>query len=182
MFKTMTNSIYRISHSQWYWLLYITGSIISLAAALYYQYILEELPCVVCIQIRLWFSLFIIVAFAGLLTRNHRVMHFIANLSTVLIAIALTERSYLLLGTERGFVFADCGFNVGLPAWFAIEEWLPWIYRVETSCGYTPEIVFGITMAEALMVLSSCLLLVSVCVLLASFITDFYYRASDNQR
>jgi disulfide bond formation protein DsbB len=174
----MINSIYRISHSHWYWLLYITGSIILLAAALYFQYILEELPCVMCIQIRLWISLFIIVAFVGLLTRNHRVLSFFANLSTVLIAVALTERSYMLLGTERGFVFADCGFSVGLPAWFAIEEWLPWLYRVETSCGYTPEIAFGITMAEALMVLSSCLLLVSLCVLLASFIVDVYYRAA----
>ena len=93
-------------------------------------------------------------------------MSSLAHLSVVFIAVSLTERSYQLLGTERGFVFSDCGFDLGLPAWFAIEEWLPWLFRVETSCGYTPEIVFDITMAEALMVMSVGLLLLSFCVFL----------------
>ena len=94
-------------------------------------------------------------------------MSSLAHLSVVFITVGLTERSYQLLGTERGFVFGDCGFDLGLPAWFAIEEWLPWLFRVETACGYTPEIVFGITMAEALMVMSVGLLLLSFCVFLA---------------
>ena len=110
------------------------------------------------------------VSIVGLLSRNSRAVNAAAQLSIVLIAIGLTERSYQLLGTERGFVFGDCGFDLGLPAWFAIEEWLPSIYRVETSCGYTPEIVFGITMAEVLMLLSVCLLLFSSCVFLASLV------------
>jgi len=182
MFKTMVNHIYRISHGRGYWLLYIIGSFVLLVVALYYQYVLEKLPCVICIQVRLWISLLILVAFAGLLTRYQRVMNFFANLAIVAIAVALTERSYLLLGTERGFVFADCGFNLGLPAWFALDEWLPALYRVETSCGYTPEIVFGITMAELLMVLSSCLLLISICVLFVSFIVDVFYRVPASKR
>jgi disulfide bond formation protein DsbB len=178
----MINNVYRISHSHWYWLFYITGSFVLLAVALYFQYIIETLPCVICIQVRLWLSLLILVAFAGLLTRNHRVMNFFANLSIVAIAVGLTERSYILLGTERGFVFADCGFNLGLPSWFAIDDWLPSLYRVETSCGYTPEIIFGITMAQALMVLSVCLLFISVCVFLASFIVDVFYRVTESKR
>jgi len=82
----------------------------------------------------------------------------------------------MLLGTERGFVFADCGFSAGMPAWFAIEEWLPWIYAVETSCGYTPEIIFGVTMAEALMLMSVLLLIVSFCVFMASLISAVFVR------
>jgi disulfide bond formation protein DsbB len=146
------------------------GGLALLAAALFYQYVLDELPCLICIQIRLLISLLILVSCVGLLVRNNRLMNTVTNMSVVLIAIGLTERSYQLLGTERGFVFADCGFNLGLPAWFAIDEWLPWLYRVETSCGYTPEIIFGITMAETLMLMSVCLLLFSACVTLATFI------------
>ncbi len=159
-----------ISLSPWYWWLYIITGLISLAVALYHQHILEELPCLLCIQVRLWVSLLVIVAFAGLLTRHNKVMNSLTHLSTVLTAVGLTERCYQLLGTERGFVFSDCGFNLGLPAWFAIEEWLPWLYRVETTCGDTPEVIFNITMAEALMVLSVLLLLFSFCVFLLSFV------------
>lgn len=168
---TIIKQLKNISLSRWYWLLFMVGGIFLLAAALYFQYVRDELPCTLCIQVRLWVSLFVIVSFIGWLSRNNKVMNTLAQLSIVLIAVGLIERSYQLLGTERGFVFSNCGVNLGLPAWFAIEEWLPWLFRVETSCGYTPEIIFGITMAESLMVLSVLLLIVSFCVFLASFVT-----------
>ena len=169
MFTNILKQLQNISQSQWCWLFYIAGGLSLLAVALYFQFVREELPCLMCIQVRLLISLLVIVSFTGWLLRGYRVMSSVAHLFIVLIAVGLTERSYQLLGTERGFVFGDCGFNLGLPAWFAIEEWLPWLYRVETTCGYTPEIIFGITMAEALMVISVLLLLLSSCVFLASF-------------
>ncbi|MCK5002460.1 MAG: disulfide bond formation protein B [Gammaproteobacteria bacterium] len=166
LFKQLKN----ISHSRWYWGLALAAGITLLGVALIYQHVLGERPCLLCIQIRLWVSLLVLVSFAGLLVRQNNVMNSIAHVSLVLVAVGLVERCYQLLGTERGFVFGDCGFELGLPDWFAIDQWLPSVYYVETSCGYTPELVFGITMAEALMLFSVCLLLVSVFVSLASFL------------
>ncbi len=164
----------RISQNSWYWRSYIAGGIALLITALVFQHLLEELPCVVCIQIRLLITLLILVAIIGLLScnasRSIGAISIFSHLSMVVIAAMLTERSYLLLGTERGFVFADCGFDLGLPTWFAIEEWLPWLYRIETSCGYTPELIFSITMAEALMAMSVFLLLTSSAVFLVFII------------
>ena len=139
-----------------------------LVAALYFQYARDELPCLMCIQVRLLFSLLIIIAIIGFLSRNKPWINVLAGISTVLVAVSLTERSYQLLGTERGFVFSDCGFNLGLPGWLALDEWLPWLYRVETSCGYTLEVMFGITIAEIMIVLSVVLLLYSACITLLS--------------
>ena len=170
MMTDITKKLQNMSQSNWYWLLYIVGGLALLAVALFFQYYIDKPPCAMCIQVRLWISLFVVVAFVGLLTRGSRIINAVANLSIVLIAIAITERSYLLLGTERGFIFSDCGFDLGLPAWFPIEEWLPWLYRVETLCGSTPEIFFGITMAEVLIVMSGLLLLVSAAVFLASIL------------
>lgn len=158
-----------ISSRSWYWWSYIAGSIVSLAIALYHQHGLDEQPCLMCIQVRLLFTLLIFIAVIGLFSMRNRLINALANVATVAVFAALTERSYMLLGTERGFVFSDCGFNLGLPAWFAIDEWLPSLYRVETTCGYTPEVMFGITMAEALMVLSVVLLVISSCVTLVLF-------------
>lgn len=170
MFNNIIDQLKNVSLSKGYWLMYIVGSISLLAAALYFQFVREELPCLLCIQVRMLISLLLMVSLAGLFTRQHKVMNMLANLSVVVIGASLTERSYQLLGTERGFVFGDCGFDLGLPSWFAIEQWLPWLYQVETSCGYTPEILFGITMAETLMVMSVLLLLLALCVFLAGFV------------
>lgn len=159
-----------ISRSHWYWLAYIGLGITSLLIALIYQYILDEPPCVVCIQIRLWFTLLVLVGAGGLLFRRRFILNLAMQLGVVLGSVGLVERSYLLLGTERGFIFSDCGFDAGLPAWFAIEQWLPWLYQVETSCGYTPEMLFGISMAETLIVLSVCLAIVSITVIWASLL------------
>ena len=168
---TIVKQLKNISLSRLYWLSYVVGGIFLLAAALYFQYVRDELPCTMCIQVRLWVSLFVIVSFIGWFSRNSKVINALAQLSIVLIAVGLVERSYQLLGTERGFLFSNCGVDLGMPAWFTIDEWLPWLFRVETSCGYTPEIIFGITMAETLIVLSVLLLIVSVCMFLASFVT-----------
>ena len=160
----ISNILQKLPQGRLYWTLYIVMGVGLLSIALFYQYMLEELPCVVCIQIRLWFSLLVLVAIVGIILRKHILLNLLAQSALVITAIGLVERSYLLLGTERGFIFADCGFNAGLPEWFAIEQWMPWLYQVETSCGYTPEMLFGITMAEALMLLSVCLLIATVTV------------------
>ena len=171
MLPKMLQKLTDVSKSRWYWLTYIVLSVGLLSGALFYQFYLEELPCVLCIHVRLWITLLLIVSCIGLLTGKYKKINLIAHISTLAVAIALLERSYQLLGTERGFVFGDCGFSLGMPAWFAVDQWLPWLYRVETSCGYTPEIIFGITMAEALMAMSICLLLLSASIFMAFTLT-----------
>ena len=161
-----------LSHSQWYWWMHLAGGISFMVVALIFQHGFDYEPCVTCIQIRLWVTLWIVAAIIGMVTLKKPLFNAIAHVSIVLVAIGLTERSYLVLGTERGFVFGDCGFDLGLPTWFAIEEWLPSIYRVETSCGYTPELLFGVTMAEFLMVSSVALLLFGFCISLVSFLKN----------
>ena len=169
--RTILQRTWMISQYYGYWLAYILGGFAALLIALYQQHYLQQPPCVVCIQVRLWFTLLIILSIAGLYLRNNIIIRSLLNLTIVLIAVAMAERSYLLLGTERGFIFADCGFDLGLPAWFAIGDWFPWLFRIEASCGYTPVVIFDITMAEALMVSSVLLFVFSFFV----FITDLIH-------
>ena len=62
-----------------------------------------------------------------------------------------------------------------MPSWFAIDVWFPQLFKVQTSCGYTPELLFGITMAEALIV-SSALLLVLAAVMVIATLLNFKSR------
>ena len=165
----MYSLLRNMSHSRWYWSALAVLGLGFIAIALYYQYVLNELPCVLCIQSRIWIAAISLVALLAL-TLGHRWFNIIAHVLTVICTAGLLERSYQLLGTERGFIFGDCGFSLGLPAWLALDEWLPALFGVETTCGYTPELVFGITMAEGLIVLSSALLLISLVMTIAALV------------
>jgi disulfide bond formation protein DsbB len=143
------------------------------AVALYYQYALNQYPCVLCIHVRLWVFAFIVIGLLGLLLRNGTTSLRIANVLSVVAAVGFTERSWRTLATERGWIVElACPMDAGLPAWFDLDVWFPAVFGVQASCGISPEMLFGVTMAEALMAMSAGTLLVTALVLIASLIRD----------
>jgi disulfide bond formation protein DsbB len=158
-----------IGKSLYYWLMLALLGVAFEIVALYYQYVLDELPCVLCIHVRLLMLALILVALVAVFIRGFQWLNATAHLLTVLVAAVLLERSWQLLGTERGFTFSDCGMDLGLPSWLAVDSWFPAIFQVHTSCGYTPELLFGITMAEVLIVFSTLFVLLTLALTLAAF-------------
>jgi len=146
---------------RFYWLALLVLGVAFEAVALIYQYALDFQPCVLCIHVRLWVMLMILVTAVGYLVVEKPLLNGLAHILMAGVMAGMLERSWVLLGTERGFVISSCNFDLGLPAWFAPDKWLPSVFEVQASCGYTPELIFGITMAEALLVVSGCLLLIS---------------------
>ncbi len=166
----MLNKISSLGQSPWYWLSLIAIGLGSESIALFYQYVLDLRPCVLCIHVRIWMLALVIVASLALLIRHSRKLLVVAHVLVTLIMAGLLETSYQLLGTERGWVFGSCDFNLGLPEWLALEEWLPSVFKVWEACGYTPELLFGVTMAEALLVMSASLLLISCALIVSAFV------------
>ena len=152
-----------------YWLFLLTLSLAFESIALYYQYVLDEWPCVLCIHIRIWIAGIILVSIIALLTKPGHWLNRGFHLINTVMMIGFVERSWQVLAVERGWIFSDCNMESGLPNWFALDKWLPAIFEVKTSCGYTPLIVARISMAEILMVTSAILLLMSLIMLVVSF-------------
>ena len=165
----MPDFIVNLSRGRLYWALLILFGLALEAGALYYQYALDEWPCVLCIHVRILVAAFILLGVLALILNPfawaRRVLH---GLNTV-VMLWLLERSYQVLAVERGWVFGDCDMELGMPAWFALDKWLPSVFEVQTSCGYSPFIVFEITMAETMLVTSILLVLASVTLFVASF-------------
>ncbi len=129
--------------------------------ALYYQYILDQLPCVLCVHVRMLLFLLMVIGFFGLILRQYPSVVGLFMLAVTGTWMWIGERSYRLLATERGWIFDECRMQSGLPEWLALEEWLPWLFKIHEPCGYTPFLFFGITMAEALIVMSLLMVLAS---------------------
>jgi len=156
------------SHRKLYWILLIILGLSLEATALYHQYLLDEWPCVLCIHIRIWILAFIVLSALALLVGSNRWLTPVFHLINTAIMVGFVERSWQTLAVERGWVFGDCDMESGLPPWFALDKWFPEIFEVQTACGYTPLVVFNITMAEVLLVFSSSLLGVSLVLLAVS--------------
>lgn len=136
--------------------------------AVFYQYVMQEPPCVLCIHFRLLAAILVIFSAIGLFLRNGRVGRLFASFLLLLTFSGMAERSYQLLGTERGFILGSCSMDLGLPQWLTVQQWVPWLFEVKTTCGYTPIIAFGISMAESLMGMSTILVFFAMFMVLIS--------------
>ena len=166
----MKEILVNLSTQRRYWAALILVGAVLEGGALYYQYVLDEWPCVLCIHVRIWVVAFMLLAMVAIFCTNSIVATRIAHFLNVGIMVGLLERSWRVLAVERGWIFGDCDMDLGMPAWFALDKWLPSLFEVQTACGYTPLIIFDITMAESLVVISALMLIMSAAVFIASWL------------
>ena len=137
--------------SRWYWLTLVLFGIALLSVALYYQYALGDEPCQVCIHARLWVVAFTLIALIMLITPQITLVRAVGNLGVLTAAAGLFERARYLYRLENGIGDGSCQFQLGMPDWFAVDRWMPWLFEVRNLCSFTPEMLLGLSMAETLM-------------------------------
>ena len=137
--------------SRWYWLTLVLFGIALLSVALYYQYALGDEPCQVCIHARLWVVAFTLIALIMLITPQITLVRAVGNLGVLTAAAGLFARARYLYRLENGIGDGSCQFQLGMPDWFAVDRWMPWLFEVRNLCSFTPEMLLGLSMAETLM-------------------------------
>ncbi|MFQ3229665.1 disulfide bond formation protein B [Reinekea sp.] len=156
------NKIKAFVQSPFYWLAVIAVGFGLEGVALFYQHVLNEPPCNLCIQARVWTLLGIIAAGLGLAVRRFFYIRMAAHLAVVVSLIGLLNRSWIAMLVERGQYEGTCGMDPGFPTWLPLDKWFPNVFEVWTMCGYTPNFIFGLTMAEGLVYGVSILLFVAI--------------------
>jgi disulfide bond formation protein DsbB len=141
----------RFLKSRWYWLTLVLFGIALLGVALYYQYALGDEPCQVCIHARLWVVAFTLIALVMLITPQITLVRVVGSLGVLTAGAGLFERARYLYRLENGIGDGSCQFQLGMPDWFAVDRWMPWLFEVRNLCSFTPEMLFGLSMAETLM-------------------------------
>ena len=142
-----------LSHAlqtRWYWISLFMAGVALLAVALYYQYVLGDEPCQVCIHVRLWVAAFTLIALFMAAAPQKIALRIAANAGVLVASVGLTERARYLYRLENGIGDGSCQFQLGMPDWFAVDRWMPWLFEVRNLCSFTPEMLFGLSMAEIL--------------------------------
>ena len=137
--------------SRWYWLSLALFGVALLGVALFYQYALGDEPCQVCIHARLWVVAFTLIALIMLIAPQTSLLRVLGNLGVIIAGAGLFERARYLYQLENGIGDGSCQFQLGMPDWFAVDRWLPWLFEVRNLCSFTPEMLLGLSMAETLM-------------------------------
>ena len=144
------STLLQLLQSRWYWLAVALFGIALLGVALYYQYALGDEPCQVCIHARLWVVAFTLIALVMLITPQITILRILGNGGVLIAGVGLTERARYLYRLENGMGDGSCQFQLGMPDWFAVDRWMPWLFEVRNLCSFTPEMLFGVSMAESL--------------------------------
>lgn len=137
-----------------YWLSIAALGFALLVIALYYQHALGEEPCQVCVQIRLWVVAITGVGLIMLLMPNRALSAVLGNSLLLVCCLGMLERSWLLYQLENGRGNGSCEFQLGMPDWFAVDRWFPEVFEVRNLCSFTPELFWGLSMAEGLVAIS----------------------------
>lgn len=164
----MMQKLQQLMQGKLFWIALILLGVMLEAVAVFYQYVMEEPPCILCIHFRLLVVLLIFFALLGLLLRSSKGGLISVSSALLLLFIGMLERSYQLLGTELGFIKGECAATLNFPNWIAVDKWMPSFFEPWTSCSYTPKLLFNITMAEALSVFSILMVLFAIGMLIAS--------------
>ena len=164
----MLNALVKVAMSRWYWWFMLALGLSLEATALYFQYGLDYRPCVLCIHARILVLGLILVALLALAVHRSLAGRIATHLLSTVVLAGLLQRAWLLLGIERGFVQGECSFDLGLPAWLPLDQWVPWMFQVQEACGYTPALPLGLSMAELLLLLSAAVLLMALGLLLVT--------------
>ena len=148
--------------SRWYWLALALLGMAMLGVALYYQYGVGDEPCQVCIHSRIWVAAMVLVALVMACLPNTRALGVAGNVLVLVCALGLGERSWYLYKIENGMGDGSCEFFLGFPPWLALDSWMPFMFEVRNLCSYSPDVLFGFSMAETLLAAAAGLVLVAI--------------------
>lgn len=142
------------------WIGLLTICVVLEVAALYYQYILDYGPCILCVQIRALIGLIALIAILALLLPFQ--VSKVLSLLLMPLTLSFGWLCYQLLGIERGWFEGSCTFEPPFPTWIPLHEWLPSVFEAWELCGYTPDILFRITMAEVLIAIAALFIIANI--------------------
>jgi disulfide bond formation protein DsbB len=129
--------------------------------ALFFQYVLDYGPCILCVQIRATLIVMLIAGIAGI-SISCKTIQKALSAGLFVISGVFTYQSFMVLGIERYWFEGSCTMDAPFPNWLPLHEWLPSVFEPWELCGYTPEIIRGITMAESLVIISIASLIAAI--------------------
>jgi disulfide bond formation protein DsbB len=143
-----------------WWLLLVSSMLLLESSALYFQYMLELDPCMLCVFQRAAVTGILIAGLVGVINPLNQWVRFTAyaiwGASNLWGAYTASKHA----GLQLGFIEQSLTCEYNAPTWFMLDKWVPWIF--EPTSIYCDEIkwsFFGFSMPQVMVVIFGILLL-----------------------
>ncbi len=157
------NKLYKFAETPYFWLTGLFYLLLMEGIALFYQYGPGMwYPCALCVQVRAWVAGAIIFALLGLIKAKDFWWRWMALTLTISMMAGALYTTYYAYGVEQGTVISSCSMGAGFPQFMPLDQWIPFLFEAQGMCGQSPEMLFGFSMVEALLVTLSLPLLVLI--------------------
>lgn len=167
----MFYSLNRYSQYRWPWVLFLLCCIGFELTALYFQEVLNLLPCPLCIKQR-WVFLGLIASCLFCLINPKillfRLIAIFAWLYLAYLGFDLAVEQASIENRNISMIIPTCSSDI-YPNWLPLDNLFPMLFKVQTSCGLSQWRFLAIEMSQWMVIIFSVIFLVGCFVLIAQF-------------
>ncbi len=169
----MLSFLNQISRRRTAWLLLMLSALALEAYALFFQHVMELLPCVMCIYERVAMLGIFSAGLLGMLAPQNAYVRWVALItwgtSTAWgLKLAIEHVSYQFPDPNQLFG-AMCDIFVRFPTWAPLNEWMPWMFEASGDCSKIAWQFLTLSMPQWLVIIMSAMLVVFFAVFISQF-------------
>ena len=142
------------SRSLWLFIFGIAG-LLELTA-LFFQYIMDLGPCVMCIYQRTAMLGLLLSGLVGAIKPSNMVFRIVSYTVFVISSIwgFLIAKEHVAMQTNTDpFAFTGCAFEPNFPEFLPLHHWAPWFFEVTGDCGSIDWQFLGLSMPQWMQVI-----------------------------
>lgn len=146
----MLSLLHALSVQRWPWLLLAAGSASLLGAALYFQYVMDLAPCIMCVYQRAALCGILLASLLGAAGYQQALWRFIALIGWMVGAgwgLKIAHDQVVVEQIVASGGFSTCALFPEFPDWLLLHEWLPSVFNPTGMCGEVAWSLFGLSMA-----------------------------------
>jgi disulfide bond formation protein DsbB len=131
------NYLSNITTSQRPWLLLAASALSLELSALFFQYVLDLQPCIMCVYQRLAILAIFSAGTIGTIGHNNIFARILAYALWATGAIwgLIIALEHVEMQDNSGSLFFSCEFIPNFPTWAPLHEWIPFLFEATGDCG-----------------------------------------------
>lgn len=144
------NYLSNLTTKQQPWLLLGLSALGLELSALFFQYVLDLAPCIMCVYQRLAILAIFAAGAIGTLAHQHMLARILAYILWGVGAIwgLIIALEHVEMQENSGSLFFSCEFIPNFPAWAPLHEWIPFLFEATGDCGEISWQFFGYSMPQ----------------------------------